>query len=104
MVARRRGNSSRRRTYYQAGGGVPTVLGGIADRSRFRRPPRGGRTTGCAASDGRATGRATRASDRRQGARDRLATRLGWRAAPDRRRPLVAGRVVWSGARYVTVP
>eukprot|EP00955_Chlamydomonas_euryale_P043717 352682-Chlamydomonas_euryale.AAC.4 len=55
----------------------PTVLGGIAGGLRFRRPSCGGRATGLASSDGHAMGSAMRASDRRQGARDGLATRPG---------------------------
>eukprot|EP00955_Chlamydomonas_euryale_P016536 176788-Chlamydomonas_euryale.AAC.6 len=49
---------------HQAVGGVPNVLGGVADESPFRRPSRGGRATGRAFGDGRVTGRATRALDR----------------------------------------
>eukprot|EP00955_Chlamydomonas_euryale_P118163 366521-Chlamydomonas_euryale.AAC.14 len=58
----------------QAMRGVPMVLSGVTDGSRCLRPSRCGHTTGLASGDGRAAGRATRASDRCGGARDRLAT------------------------------
>eukprot|EP00955_Chlamydomonas_euryale_P036790 350556-Chlamydomonas_euryale.AAC.15 len=68
---------------YQAVGGVPTVLGGVADGSRFRRPSRGGRATCCASGEGRATGRATRASDRGPGPAIVWRPVQDGRAAPD---------------------
>eukprot|EP00955_Chlamydomonas_euryale_P094231 364839-Chlamydomonas_euryale.AAC.10 len=75
---------------YQAVGGVPTVPGGIADGSRCRRLSRGGRAKGRVSGDGRATGSATRASDRRQGP----ATAWDGELRPTRRRPS-PGLVGW---------